>query len=96
MSDAKGLVMAKAYQEKAYGHPEIWECTLEEFIKKVSPELQDQWTRNNLKHKVVKLAADFLRLKFDGKELKGTIKHEVAKSIEESLIYFVNVLDEDA
>lgn len=83
------------FKTKAYGHPELWECTLEEFIEKVSPVLQAQQIKHNLKNKVAKTAAGFLRLKFDNKELKGKVEYEVAKAIDEALIYYVNVLGED-
>lgn len=90
MSDA-----AERFKEKAYGHPEIWECALDEFINKVAPVLQDHQKRNKLKPKVVSLAADFLRLKFDAKELKGTVEYEVCNAIDMALIYYVNVLGEE-
>lgn len=82
-------------KEKAYGHPAIWECTLEEFIEKVAHVLQEHQNKNNFKRKVFETAAGFLRLKFDNKELKGEIEYEVAKAIENSLMYYANVLGED-
>jgi hypothetical protein len=88
-------LMNKIVRDKAYGHSEIWECTLEEFITKTLPTLQGHQQRNKLKAKVVKTAAEFLRIKFDRKELKGTIEYEVATAIQEALIYYVNCLGEE-
>jgi hypothetical protein len=82
------------FKEKVNGHADLWDCTLENFIEKVTPVLQDHIRKNNLSSKVVKTAISFLRLKFDNKELKGEIGYEVAKAIEESLIYYVNCLGE--
>ena len=91
--DASGL--AERFKAKAYEHLELWECSLEEFIEKVIPVMQDHQKRNKLKPKVVRTAAVFLRMRFDSKELKGTIEYEVSKAIEESLIYYVNCLGEE-
>jgi hypothetical protein len=92
MSDTSSL--AESLREKAYGHPELWVCTLEEFIEKVFPVLREHQIKNKLKRKVVILAAQFLRLHFDAKEMRGTIEYEVSKAIDESLIYYVNVAHE--
>ena len=88
-------VTVKTLRERREGHADIWECTLEEFIAKVLPICQSQQEKNNISRKVMKLAAAFLRLKFDGKELKGTVEYEVAKAIEGSMMYYTNVLGED-
>jgi hypothetical protein len=98
--DSRGEVnmaanLAELFKEKAYGHPELWECSLQEFIDKVSPVVQEHWNKHNLKKKVVLLAASFLRIKFERKELKGTIEYEVCSAIECAAIYFVNVLGEE-
>lgn len=82
-------------RERSQGHIEVWQCTVDEFIEKVMPVLKEHMTKNKLKPKVVKLAASFLRIKFDKAELKGTIEYEVATAIEESLIYHVNCLGEE-
>jgi hypothetical protein len=87
--------MSEQLRQKAFGHPEIWDCTLDEFIAKVFPVLQEHRTRNLLKPKVVNTAAQFLRIKFDRKELKGEIEYEVSIAIQESLIYYVNCLGEE-
>jgi hypothetical protein len=89
---AQEIPMAPAFKERAYGHPEIWECTLDEMINKCSPVLQAQWNKHKLKKEVVKLAASFLRIKFERKQLKGEIGYEVCQAIDESLIYHVNCL----
>lgn len=86
---------SKEFKERSEGHPELWQCSLDEFIEKVLPTLKAKQSKHKLKNKVVKMAAQFLRLKFDLKELAGTIEYEVNKAIDESLIYFVNVLGED-
>lgn len=85
----------KTIVERRTGHADIWECTLKEFIDKALLEVLKQQKENDLTHKIVKLATSFLRIKFEQKELKGTIEYEVAKVIEESMIYYTNVLDED-
>lgn len=89
------IEMAKAFRERREGHADIWECTLEEFIDKVIPIWKEHQIKNKLSRKVMELSAQFLRIKFDRKELKGTIEYEVSKAIEESMIYFVNGLGED-
>ena len=81
--------------ERRQGHPDLWECTLQEFIDKTIPEMQAQQQKHSIGMKVVKTACAFLRLKFDRKELKGTIEYEVAKAIEESLIYYTNCVGEE-
>jgi hypothetical protein len=81
--------------DRRQGHTDIWECSFEEFKEKVLPEYLRQQKDNNITHKILKLATSFLKIKFDNKELKGTIEYEVAKSIEESMIYYTNVLGED-
>lgn len=86
---------SKEFKEKSEGHPEIWRCSLEEFIEKVLPVLKEKQSKHQLKNKVVKVAAQFLRIGFDNKELAGTVEYEVNKAIDESLIYFVNILGED-
>ena len=86
---------SKEFKERSEGHHGIWKCSLEEFIEKVLPILKEKQSKHRLKNKVVKVAAQFLRIKFDEKELAGTIEYEVNKAIDESLIYFVNVLGED-
>lgn len=83
------------FKERRLGHTDIWECTLEEFIKKVLLECNKQQKENNITYKIMELSAQFLRIKFDNKELKGTIEYEVAKAIEESMMYYVNVCGED-
>jgi len=83
------------FKEKAFGHAELWDCTLDEFIEKVVPIIQKHQYKNKLKPKVIKTAIDFLHIRFNEKELKGTIEYEVSKAIEESLIYYVNCLGED-
>jgi len=85
----------KAIIDRRQGHEDIWECSLEEFVKKVLPECNKQQKENNITYKIMKLCASFLRMKFNEKELKGTIEYEVAKAIEESMIYYTNVLGED-
>ena len=82
-------------RDKAFGHIEIWECTLEEFIEKVAPVLKSHQQKNNLSSNIIKTAAQFLRLNFDEKSLKGTIEYEVSKAIECSLMYYANVLGEE-
>ena len=86
---------SKEFKEKSEGHPEIWKCSLEEFIEKVLPILKEKQSKHQLENKVVKVAAQFLRIGFDKKELAGTVEYEVDKAIDESLIYFVNILGED-
>lgn len=83
------------FYERRNGHADIWECTLEEFIDKVILVWQEHQIKNKLSRKVMELSAQFLRIKFDNKELKGTIEYEVAKAIEESMMYYVNCLGED-
>ena len=90
---SKGL--ADAYRERSQGHADLWECTVEQFINQVLPVVQEHQKRNHLSHKVVTTVCQFLRIKFDRKELKGTPEHEVATAIEESLIYYVNVKGEE-
>jgi len=85
----------KAIIERRTGYADIWECTLDEFIEKALPEVLKQQKKNDITHKIVKLATSFLKIKFEQKELKGTIEYEVAKAIEESMIYYTNVLGED-
>jgi hypothetical protein len=82
-------------KKRRLGHADIWECSLEEFKVKALPEYLKQQKNNNITNKILKLATSFLRIKFEAKELKGTIEYEVAKSIEESMIYYTNVLGED-
>jgi hypothetical protein len=77
------------------GHPEIWACSIEDFIAKVLPVLNGHKVRNNLSTKTIKTAAQFLRLRFDKGDLTGTIDYEVAHSIEMALVYYVNVLGEE-
>lgn len=86
---------AEQFKKKAYGHADIWECSLDEFIDKVIPVWQEHQKKNKLSRKVMELSAQFLRIKFDNKELKGTIEYEVAKAIEESMMYYVNIIGED-
>lgn len=86
---------AEQFKEKVYGHADIWECSLDKFINKVIPVWQEHQVMNKLSKKVMELSAQFLRIKFDNKELKGTIEYEIAKAIEESMIYYINVLGED-
>jgi hypothetical protein len=81
--------------DRRQGHADIWECNLEEFKEKVLPEYLKQQKDNDITNKILKLAISFLRIKFEAKELKGTIEYEVAKSIEESMMYYTNVLGED-
>lgn len=83
------------FYERRNGYADIWECNLDEFIDKVIPAWQEHQKKNKLSKKVMELSAQFLRIKFDNKELKGTIEYEVAKAIEESMMYYVNVLGED-
>ena len=85
----------KAIINRRQGHTDVWECGLEEFVKKVLPECNKQQKENNITYKIMKLCASFLRIKFNDKELKGTVEYEVAKAIEESMIYYTNVLSED-
>lgn len=85
----------KAIIDRRQGHVDIWECSLEEFKEKVLPEYLMQQKNNDITHKILKLATSFLRIKFEAKELKGTIEYEVAKSIEESMMYYTNILGED-
>lgn len=82
-------------KKRRLGHSDIWECTLEEFINKVIPECNKQQKENKITNRIMKLGCSFLKLKFDDKELKGTIEYEVAKAIEEAMIYYTNVLGED-
>ena len=87
--------IASKLRDNAYGHADIWECTLDEFIAKVLPVVQEHYKKHSdLTPKVIKLAMQFLRLHFDAKELKGTIEHEVSRAIDESLIYYVNCTGE--
>lgn len=86
--------LAEAFKKKAYGHAELWECSLEEFIEKVAPVLAEHQRRNKLQAKVIDTTAGFLRIKFEWKELKGTVEYEVASAIEIALIYYVNYLGE--
>lgn len=81
--------------DRRTGHTDIWECTLKEFIQKSFPEFRRQQKENDITDKILKLGCSFLRIKFEQKELKGTIEYEVAKAIEESMIYYTNVLGED-
>ena len=81
--------------ERRQGHPDLWECTLQEFIDKTIPEMQAQQQKHTIGMKVVKTACAFLRIKFDRKELKGTVEYEVANAIQEALIYYANVLGEE-
>lgn len=85
----------RAIIDRRQGHADIWECSLEEFKEKALPEYLKQQKNNDITHKILKLATSFLRIKFEAKELKGTIEYEVAKSIEESMMYYTNVLNED-
>ena len=87
--------MIKAFKDRRQGHADIYECSLDEFIDKVIPVWQEHQKKNKLSSKVMELSARFLRIKFDNKELKGTIEYEVAKAIEESMMYYVNCLGED-
>lgn len=88
-------VFTETLKEKAYGHPELWECTLDEFIAKASVVLMEHRDKNKLKPKVVSLAAQFLRIEFEAKTLKGTVEYEVSRAIDGALIYFVNVAGEE-
>lgn len=87
--------LIEALRNRSSGHEDIWECGLGEFIDKVSPVLSVCIVKDKLSPKVVELSAGFLRLKFDNKELKGTIDYEVKQAVQEALIYFVNVAGED-
>jgi hypothetical protein len=89
------LTSSQILRDKAYGHPELWECTLDEFIEKVLTVLLDHQKRNKLKRKVVETAVAFLRISFDKKELKGTIEYEVANAIQSAMIYYANCLGEE-
>lgn len=82
-------------KEKTSGHAEIWECSFEEFTKKVIPVLRSEQLKNKLSQKVVLMAASFLRIKFDRKELKGTINNEVSLAIDNALMYYVNIKGEE-
>ena len=95
MADYATSGLSERLKEKAYGHPELWECSVEEFIEKVIPVMQAHQKRNKLQPKVIKTAAGFLRIRFDANELKGTIEYEVSTAIEQSLIYYVNCLGEE-
>jgi len=95
MLSEKAQAEVARYKEISQGHADLWECTKDEFIKQVCDILKEQAKRNRLKPKVVTMAAQFLLIKFEKKELKGTAQHEVTKAVEESLIYFVNVLGEE-
>jgi len=81
--------------ERRQGHADLWDCTVDEFIQKVIPEVQSQQLKHTIGMKVVKTACSFLRIKFDRKELKGTVEYEVANAIQESLIYYANCLGEE-
>lgn len=81
-------------RERAYGHTEIWKCTLEEFGNKMAPVLLEHIEKNKLERKVYETAVSFLRIKFDRGELKGTVEYEVSTAIEESMIYYTNCLGE--
>lgn len=83
------------FKERSEGHADIWECSLQEFINKASPVLDEHWHKNKLDIKVVKLAAQLLRMEYDSKELKGTIDYEVTSAIDNALVYLVNVCGED-
>ena len=87
--------LAEQFREKSQGHADIWECDEYTFVGKCATALQDHQKRNTLSPKVVKMAAQFLRIKFDKKELKGTVDYEVSTAIEEALIYYVNCKGED-
>lgn len=82
-------------KKRRLGHEDIWECSLDEFKEKSLPEYLNQQKNNDITYKILKLATSFLRIKFEAKELKGTVEYEVAKSIEESMTYYTNVLGED-
>jgi len=82
-------------KEKAYGHPEIWKCTLYELIEKVIPEIQKQQIKNKVPKRIITTAIGFLRVGFDQQKLKGTIEYEVANAIQGALIYHVNILGEE-
>lgn len=87
--------MIAKFKEKSQGHSDIWQCTLEEFVTKVSPAILQRAKKHNLKPKVVMMATSFIRNKFELGDLAGTIEYEVSKVIEEALMYYVNVLGED-
>lgn len=95
MSNEYSISMSEYFRKRSLGHPEIWECTLQEMIAKVQPVFLEIQKTHNLPHKVVKFACGYMRYKFDNKELKGTIAYEVDSAIDYSLVYFTNVLGED-
>lgn len=83
--------MVKAYKERREGHEDIWNCTVKEFATKILPELKERSRKDRLSIKVIELAVDFLKIKYNDKKLQGTVEYEVSKAIEESLIYYTNV-----
>lgn len=83
--------MRNEYKERREGHEDIWNCTLDECFTKISPIAQEHCAKDNIDNKTIGLAANFLRIKFERKELKGTIEYEVSKAFEEALIYYTNV-----
>lgn len=64
--------------------------TIEEFIIKLVPLIKKQSKENKLKPEVVKLAVDLLILKFNSKELKGSLEYEVNTAIFESIAHYGN------
>ena len=58
------------------------------------PVLQAHQVKNKLQKKVVVTASQFLRIKFDKKELQGTIDYEVSSAIYMALVYYANCLGE--
>lgn len=64
--------------------------TIEEFVIKLVPLIKKQSKENKLKPEVVKLAVDLLILKFNSKELKGSLEYEVNTAIFESIAHYGN------
>jgi hypothetical protein len=71
----------KAIIDRRQGHADIWECSFEEFKEKALPEYLKQQKDNNIMNKILKLATSFLRIKFEDKELKGTIKGIIEQGV---------------
>jgi len=67
---------------------------VKEFIAMVSPEFLKQATKHKISLKVVFLACEFMRIKFDQNDLKDSIEVEVSRALELSMIYYVNVANE--
>lgn len=74
------------------GHEDIWECSFEEFVAKVTPELNKRHSEAKLTKEELSAAISILKSMYFNKELKGTISNEVSKAIDYAMVYVTNVL----